>query len=41
MIIIRCVFCPKITGLTKKIDTNLWAHITCVNLIPDIFFLTE
>lgn len=37
----RCLFCPKISGLTKKIETNLWAHITCVNLIPDIFFENE
>jgi hypothetical protein len=34
----RCILCPRVSGITKKIGAFLWAHLTCVNNIGDISF---
>jgi hypothetical protein len=43
---IRCYFCPEIKGIIKivkptesiRINSMIWAHISCVNWIKEIFF---
>ena len=35
---IKCVLCNYSMGSLKKIENNKWAHIICVNWIPEIYF---
>jgi len=34
---IRCCYCPNRDGAIKKTGNN-WAHIVCVELIPELRF---
>jgi len=39
-----CMFCPEMKGAIKQILNNnfeIWAHITCVNWIPEIYYEKE
>ncbi len=36
-----CLFCPEMKGAIKPISNNnfeIWAHVTCVNWIPEIYY---
>lgn len=37
---IQCFFCPDLKGIMKPIEGSVakWAHIICVNWIPEIWF---
>eukprot|EP00347_Sterkiella_histriomuscorum_P014716 403359825 len=36
---IKCKFCPDVDGAMKKlVDSDMWAHVICVNWNPDIYF---
>ena len=43
---IRCYFCPEMKGIIKvvlpsqslNINSKIWAHISCVNWIKEIYF---
>ncbi len=44
----KCTFCPELKGILeikigimKKIGDNIWAHIVCVNWIPEIYFIDQ
>jgi PHD-zinc-finger like domain len=37
----RCIYCPSNNGLTKKIQNKYWAHVVCVNWIPNTNFIDE
>ena len=39
---INCRFCPEVRGVLKQINNNYeWAHVACVNWIPEIWFKKE
>ena len=42
---IRCFLCPEVQGILKKVSENeksdLWAHIICVNWMPEIWWEDE
>ena len=44
---IKCIFCPKIDGIIKPVNTgkgygqNIWAHPICVNWINGIYYKDE
>ena len=45
---IGCHFCPELKGILtinlgiiNKIGDNIWAHIVCVNWIPEIYFTND
>jgi len=38
---IICTFCPELKGIMKKIKNSkpeIWAHVSCVNWIPEIYY---
>lgn len=35
---IKCFLCPDIDGTMKKVTKYMWAHVVCVNWMPDIWF---
>lgn len=35
---INCYLCNYNIGSLKKVQNNRWAHIICVNWIPEIYF---
>lgn len=40
---IKCFLCDDVDGMMKCIDkdSNLWAHVICVNWNPDIYFTDD
>jgi len=38
---IKCFLCPDIDGMMKKVAPGMWAHIACVNWIPEIWFTDD
>ena len=36
---IKCFFCSERKGAIKNIKGNLWAHVSCINWIPEIEFI--
>ena len=45
---VKCMFCPDLEGIIKQInkgskrnDKAMWAHIICVNWIPEINFKND
>lgn len=45
---VECLFCPFLTGnsciiegILAKIGDDIWAHVVCVNWIPDIYFIDQ
>ena len=38
---IKCLFCPELKGIMKNIGDNIWAHVVCVNWIPEIYFVND
>jgi hypothetical protein len=39
--VIRCIMCPRIKGAIVLISNFGWAHVSCVNWHPDIYFKNE
>lgn len=37
----RCAFCPNTDGALKRISEEKWAHVSCVHLIPEIYFVED
>eukprot|EP01017_Pseudomicrothorax_dubius_P033008 TRINITY_DN4377_c0_g2_i3.p1 TRINITY_DN4377_c0_g2~~TRINITY_DN4377_c0_g2_i3.p1 ORF type:complete len:664 (-),score=70.73 TRINITY_DN4377_c0_g2_i3:91-2082(-) len=35
---ITCVFCPDIRGIMKLFNKTVWAHISCIQWSPDLYF---
>lgn len=37
---IKCKFCPELKGLMKKVKRyeRIFAHVACVNWLPEIYF---
>jgi hypothetical protein len=40
---IKCFLCDDIDGMMKCVNSenNLWAHVICINWIPDVYFTDE
>jgi hypothetical protein len=39
---ITCFLCPQVQGAIKKIkrgESTSWAHVVCVNWLPEIWFI--
>lgn len=34
----KCLFCPNLNGALKSVGRGKFAHILCVNIIPEICF---
>lgn len=37
---VRCIFCTDLKGVIVKTNKG-WAHISCVNWLPDIWFADD
>lgn len=35
---IKCFLCSDITGLIKSVDGEKWAHIVCIQWMPELYF---
>jgi len=38
---IMCAFCNDLKGIMIKDSKGVWAHLTCVNWIPEIWFMDD
>jgi hypothetical protein len=40
---IKCSMCPQIKGIIKPIttDKSSWAHVICINWIPEVWFTDD
>lgn len=44
---VKCMFCPNLDGVLKQISGGkdqkdaMWAHILCVNWIPEVNFIDD
>ena len=36
---ICCKFCPELKGIMTRTDRLGWAHVTCVNWMPELWYI--
>ena len=41
MIKVKCMLCPSLDGLVKKVRGNVWVHLSCVNWLTNVEFKDE